>query len=107
MKTTLILLLILFSVSGHCQKLLSDGIPAPFYALQDQGKNKVMNINSGSAALQMRLDMIRRAKKHIVVEYFIYNTDIAAKIFTRELVAATKRGVKVRIPVSYTHLTLP
>jgi len=61
--------------------------------------NDMMVLNSGIASLQIRLDMIRRAQKSIEVEYFIYSTDMAGKILTRELVKAARRGVKVRILV--------
>jgi len=76
---------------------LSALIPYPYYANDKENTNKMMIIESGSMALQARIDMIRRAKESIDVEYFIYNTDIAGKIFTRELVEAAKRGIKVRI----------
>ena len=86
-------------LSAWAQPLLSDDIPHPFYAIHTQGENKVMPIHNGHAALQLRLEMIRRAKKTIEAEYFIYNVDVAGKIFTRELVEAAKRGVKVRLLV--------
>lgn len=56
-----------------------------------------MTLNSGAPALELRLQMIRAAKKHIEVEYFCYNTDLVAKIFTNELINAARRGVKVRM----------
>lgn len=93
------ILLILFILSGSlfAQSNLSDMIPYPFYARQTGGQNEVMSIIDGMAAFQLRLEMIRRAKSNIEVEYFIYNDDLAGKILTRELVAAAERGVKVRI----------
>lgn len=72
-------------------------IPHPFYVNDKSGDNQVMSILDGYAAFQLRLEMIRRAQKNIEVEYFIYNTDMAGKILSRELVEAAKRGVKVRI----------
>ncbi|MFL5785375.1 MAG: phospholipase D-like domain-containing protein, partial [Bacteriovoracaceae bacterium] len=75
----------------------TDAIPYPFLEVQENQGNKVMVIENGVAAFETRLQMIRRAQKNIEVEYFIYNTDVAGKIITRELVAAAKRGVKVRI----------
>ena len=76
-------------------------IPYPFYAEDKENVNRMMIIESGSMALQARIDLIRRAQKSIDVEYFIYNTDMAGKIITRELVEAAKRGVKVRILVDH------
>lgn len=91
------LLVLMTCLTAQAQALLSDDIPHPFYAVQAQGENKVMAIHNGYAALQLRLEMIRRAKRNIEAEYFIYNVDLAGRIFTRELVAAARRGVKVRI----------
>lgn len=76
----------------------------PFYEVQHANeetglRNEMMTLNSGIASLQIRLDMIKRAKKSIEVEYFIYNQDQAGRILTHALVEAAKRGVKVRILV--------
>lgn len=94
---SLFLLSLTFSAWSQPRELLSDKIPYPYYAKDTEGKNEVMSINDGMAAFQLRLEMIRRAEKSIEVEYFIYDIDMAGKILTRELIAATKRGVKVRI----------
>jgi putative cardiolipin synthase len=48
--------------------------------------NQVLVINHAVAALEQRLEMISRAEKSIDVEYFIYNTDKAGRIFTQALV---------------------
>lgn len=97
MKSLVALLALFVCLSAHAQELISDQIPYPFYAVHAQGENKVLPLHNGYAALQLRLEMIRRAKANIEVEYFIYNVDLAGKIFTRELVAAAQRGVRVRI----------
>ena len=96
MKFALILPLFMLSLTAGAAGF-SDLIPYPFHAVQDKGQNKVMFIDDGIAGLAMRVNMIRRAKKSIAVEYFIYNPDTAGRIITRELVAAAKRGVKVRV----------
>ena len=93
----LLLLVLLVSQSLSAQSNLSEMIPYPFHETQTDSKNEVMSIINGMAALQLRLEMIGRAKSNIEVEYFIYNDDLAGKIITRELVAAAKRGVKIRI----------
>ncbi|MES2526409.1 MAG: phospholipase D family protein [Bdellovibrionota bacterium] len=97
MKHLIPLLLLSLSFSAVANSKLGETIPYPFHDVQENQGNKVMVIDSGVAALELRLQMIRRAQKNIEAEYFIYNTDVAAKIFTRELVEAAKRGVKVRI----------
>jgi putative cardiolipin synthase len=91
-------LLLLSLVLAHSALALdTDSIPYPFHVVQNGGKNKVMFIDDGIAGLAMRINMIRRAKKSIAVEYFIFNTDTSARIISRELVAAAKRGVAVRL----------
>ncbi len=62
-------------------------------------KNDMQIINNGIAGLFARIDLIRRAKKTIDVEYFIFNPDTSGRIIIKELVKATERGVKVRILV--------
>lgn len=73
-------------------------IPYPFYA-KSGPQNQVKVIEDGITALHLRVEMIRRAKKNVEVEYFIFNTDTAGKIIATELVAAAKRGVNVRVLV--------
>lgn len=89
--------LLTLTLSAFAKSMLADVIPYPYYEVQENKGNKVMVLDNGVAALELRLQMIRRAQKNIEVEYFIYNTDLAGKIVTRELVEAAKRGVKVRI----------
>jgi putative cardiolipin synthase len=97
MKNILMVMALSFSLSTWAQEKLSDSIPYPFYEVDSSNNHEVMSIIDGYASLQIRLEMIRRAKKNIEVEYFIYNDDVAGKILTRELIEAAKRGVKVRI----------
>lgn len=94
-----IFLFLLFTITfpAFAKTRLAEVIPYPFYDVQENQGNKVMVVDNGVAAFELRLQMIRRAQKNIEVEYFIYNTDIAGKIVTRELVEAAKRGVKVRM----------
>ena len=62
-------------------------------------KHEMRVINSGLGSLYARVDMIRRAKKSIDLETYIFNPDKAGKIILKELAEAAKRGVKVRILV--------
>lgn len=90
------------STSAAQASLLSDSIPYPFYEVQKSTEghsNKMMVLNSGIASLEKRLEIIRKAKNNIEVEYFIYALDNSAKILTAELVKAAERGVKVRVLV--------
>ena len=81
-----------------------DKAPAeyPYYDVQvatkDNGiKNTMTIVDSGIAALQIRIDMIRRAKKRISMEYFIYEQDRSGKIIFSELIKRAEEGLDVRI----------
>ncbi len=77
----------------------SDTIPYPFYVQDSSAENQMMPLHKAEESFQLRLDLIKKAQRSIEVEYYIYNMDLAGKIFTRELVKAADRGVKVRILV--------
>ena len=100
MKPLLFLSILSFSSFLNAQSLLADNIPYPFHEVQKATEGKInewMILNSGLASLEKRLELIRSAKSHIEVEYFIYGEDEASKIVTQELILAAQRGVKVRI----------
>lgn len=69
------------------------------YRVSSKAEHEMQVINSGQASLYARVDMIRRAKKSIDLETFIFNDDTAGKIILKELADAAKRGVKVRLLV--------
>lgn len=69
------------------------------YAKTSKKEHQMRVINSGIASLHARVDMIRRAKKSIDLESFIFNPDLAGKVILKELAEAAKRGVKVRVLV--------
>jgi cardiolipin synthase C len=76
--------------------------PYPFYFVNDtkldpQSKNEVRLLNSGLGSLVSRIDLIRKAKKRISLEYFIYAEDLSGKILLYELIKASKRGVDIRL----------
>lgn len=96
MKVVLLFLFI-FSAQWASAESSPHAIPFPYYVVNENSENELMAIDSGAPALELRLQMIRRAQKTVEVEYFCYNTDLASKIFTHELIAAAKRGVKVRV----------
>lgn len=99
MKTLLILASLFLGLSLKAEEAPSESDIYP-YRNTVIGKNNDMRIiTSGSAALYARIDMIRRAKKTLEMEYFIFNPDTSGKIILKELVEASKRGVKVRILV--------
>ena len=71
----------------------------PPYRVHSNEKHQMRVINSGMGSLYARVDMIRRAEKTIDLESYIFNDDKAGKIILKELAAAAKRGVKVRLLV--------
>jgi putative cardiolipin synthase len=104
MKLKSLALSIVIATSAFSTLAEESPLKYPYYeeqisSMQNEYRNEMMVSNSGIASLQLRLDMIKRAKKTIEVEYFIYNQDQAGRILTQALVEAAKRGVKVRILV--------
>ncbi len=69
----------------------------PFYHREQGSSNSLQILNSGIGSFAKRLEMIRRAKKSIEVEYFIYRTDLTSRLLTQELLKKARAGVKVRI----------
>lgn len=75
----------------------------PYYArsVYDSSRpetaNHMMILNSGIASLEKRLEMIRKAKHSIELEYFIYDPDNSGKIIITELIKKSLEGVRVRI----------
>ena len=61
--------------------------------------NVVQVINHGVAAFEKRFEMIQNATKRIDVEYFIYNTDEAGRIFSQALVKKKQEipSIKIRV----------
>ena len=102
MKKLLLSFILPLVMNASANDILSSKVEAPFYAKQkveDGFSNKMMILNSGVAAFWKRIEMIRNAKSHIEVEYFIYGLDETSKALTVELVKAAKNGVRVRILV--------
>ncbi|MCO4792064.1 MAG: phospholipase D family protein [Bacteriovoracaceae bacterium] len=76
--------------------------PYPFYAAHKSGdkvseQNKLQLLNSGIASLQKRIDLIKKAKKEIILEYFIYEQDTAGKVLLKQLQMRAAEGIKVRV----------
>jgi len=61
------------------------------------GKHLVTNLAIGEQALILRVHLIRAARKSIVVQTYIWANDETGTLLYSELLAAAKRGVKVRV----------
>lgn len=99
MKTLVFFASLLIVQALLAQEVATESDIYPYRSTVKGSSNDMRVINSGSAALYARVDMIRRATKTLEMEYFIFNPDNSGKIILNELVAAAKRGVKVRILV--------
>ncbi len=75
----------------------------PYYARsvynssRPETANHMMILNSGIASLEKRLEMIRKARHSIELEYFIYEPDDSGRIIITELIKKSLAGVRVRI----------
>ena len=88
--------LIIFFV-GLCG-LINTGF-ANQYSFKDENLHLVRLLNKGSSSFYERIDLIKKAQKSIVMEYFIFNDDTIGRIFIHELIKKVKAGVEVKILV--------
>ena len=75
--------------------------PTPFFARFEQtrvdSQNRLYLLEQGEQALLARVHLIRAAQQSIDIQTFIWVNDEAGNLMLRELLAAAKRGVRVRI----------
>ncbi len=70
---------------------------AQFELTKQHDKNRMLLLDHGEDSLMLRLHLIRSAKKTIEIQSFIWVNDEAGHLVIRELLAAAKRGVKVKV----------
>jgi putative cardiolipin synthase len=58
-------------------------------------------IVGNDAAFRSKLEMIKQAKTSIDAMYYIYNDDYSSSVITEALIAAARRGVRVRLLLDY------
>ena len=82
--------------------------PSPLRALAVQAhahsapaapRHQVLLLDYGQDALVARLDLIRAARSSIDLQTYIFDEDDAGRLVIDELLAAARRGVKVRVLV--------
>ena len=65
--------------------------------LDHQGQHQAMILDAGQDALLARIHLIRAARERIDLQTYIFDEDDAGRLVLRELIAAARRGVKVRL----------
>lgn len=65
----------------------------------EQPRHYALILDNGEEALQARIDLIRGARRSIDLQTYIFDTDDSARLVLDELLAAARRGVKVRLLV--------
>ena len=76
-------------------------IDSPFAEHQAQalidGRDRMLILDKGDESLLARIHLIRAAQKTIHIQTFIWVNDEAGQLMVAELLAAAKRGVKVKV----------
>ena len=63
----------------------------------DPSQHHALILDEGQDALLVRIHLIRAARERIDLQTYIFDEDDAGRLVLRELVAAARRGVKVRL----------
>ncbi len=80
--------------------------PSPLHALSDRAytesspqtpRHYALILDHGRDALLARINLIRSARSRIDVQTYIFDKDDSARLVLDELLAASRRGVKVRL----------
>lgn len=114
-RTVLAAVIIVAAIAG-CASLPSDVPRTPSFALADAadaqlarqfaddasahpGSSGVLLLGNGLDAYVARAVLARRAERTIDAQYYLYHDDLTGRLFTRELLDAAGRGVRVRLLV--------
>lgn len=74
--------------------------------VESNAPHRIKSIETGTAAMQARLDLIAKAEESIDVEYFIYHESDAARIFTEALVKRKMEKPEIKIRIIVDHFAL-
>lgn len=72
---------------------------ASAFDISDKSASTLLKDNVNS--FEAKLDLIRNARESLELQYYIYSDDESSSYFSRELINAANRGVKVRILLDY------
>lgn len=90
----------------ECTQADACALRSPLYDLGDQARadstpeaprHYAVILDQGSDALLARLNLIRSARERIDLQTYIFDKDDSARLVLDELLAASRRGVKVRL----------
>lgn len=90
----------------ECTQADACALPSPLYDLAGQARaastpaaprHYAVILDKGSDALLARLNLIRSARERIDLQTYIFDKDDSARLVLDELLAAARRGVKVRV----------
>ncbi|RMH90939.1 phospholipase D family protein [Lysobacter pythonis] len=84
----------------ECDRADACAQPSPLLAqvvADGPSRHRALILDEGQDALLARIHMIRAARHRIDLQTYIYDEDDSARLILRELVAAARRGVKVRM----------
>lgn len=90
----------------ECTQTDACAVASPLYDLASQARAEstaesprhyAVMLDKGSDALLARLNLIRSARERIDLQTYIFDKDDSARLVLDELLAAARRGVKVRV----------
>ena len=90
----------------ECEQADACALSSPLYDLAGQARaastpeaprHYAVILDQGSDALLARLNLIRSARERIDLQTYIFDKDDSARLVLDELLAAARRGVKVRV----------
>ena len=90
----------------ECDRADACALASPLYDLGDRARaastpeaprHYAVILDQGSDALLARLNLIRSARERIDLQTYIFDKDDSARLVLDELLAAARRGVKVRV----------
>jgi len=96
-----LLAVMLCAYLGRTNVIAGESARAEDFTATSDVPHEAIILDRGLSALELRLLMIERARKSIEVEYFIYDTDPSARLFTQALIRKAHEGVKVRVLLDY------
>jgi phosphatidylserine/phosphatidylglycerophosphate/cardiolipin synthase-like enzyme len=84
-------------VAVDCMRADRCAVASPLLALAAEDRHHVLSLEGGESSLLLRLHLIRAAQTSIEMQSYIFDTDASGQLLLEELLAAARRGVRVRV----------